>query len=342
VMIPLFRCACVRLSVRLERTSPSCVARIYGNTLHDTNVRYYAKKRREAHVDASKEFFEEMRDDRASLMLKLTDEENTLPVEQLTFEQLYRRILHMWEEGTKNPKKDWIFELVKKAYTDEEWGQMLIICRIFQHNMFLLNPHQASYFIMLACANGNQDKILKLFSEESPRLFCNKSGYTHLIKAFLDKNNFTSAWKVLDLVTKRNVPLNRLMFRLFIDAYVRESRLDDALRTIIVQRKMKLVIDPTALASLISALYKAEKYTEILSIRAMMKEDGASFLPLDLPYIIGAYAQSGDEAGALELIRSADKEALSGALRALKEVTQTVEEGKWLEKIEEKLYKAVQ
>lgn len=67
------------------------------------------------------------------LTIKLTDEELTLPIEQLSFEQLYRRILHIWEEGKADPKKVWMFDLLKKAQTDEEWGQMLIICRIYQH-----------------------------------------------------------------------------------------------------------------------------------------------------------------------------------------------------------------
>jgi len=132
------------------------------------------------------------------------------------------------------------------------------------------------------------------------------------------------------------------MFRVFVEAYLREGRLDDALRTIIVQRKMKLVIDPTWLTNLISALYKAEKYADILSIGEMIKEDGASFLPADLPYIIGVRIKSGDEAGALEIIKNTDKGELSGALKTLMLNAETEEARGWLENIDEKLNRITQ
>jgi len=325
-----------KLSQCLPNSLPiwSCKANLF--------IRHYAKKAgakglkgTKAAKDVNKEVLREM--NTVELTLKLTDDEKNLPVEELTFEQLYRRILFMWEEGSTDPKKVWMLDLVKKAHTSEEWDQMLIICRIFQHKMFLFNPHQASYFIMLACANGNQEKILKLFSEESPRLFCNKSGYIHLMKTFLDKNDFHSAWKVLDLVTKRNVPLNRAMFKIFIEAYVREGRLDDALRTISVERKMQLKVDPLTLSELISSLYKAERYADILSLAAIVKEDGMSFLPPDLPYIIGTHIQLKDDLGVVEIIKGADKEALHTALQTLINNAQTDETKAWLNSVSERV-----
>lgn len=50
------------------------------------------------------------------------------------------------------------------------------------------------------------------------------------------------------------------MFKAFIDAYVRENKVDEALRTITVQKKMSVPMDSSFISGLIHQLYKLDRH----------------------------------------------------------------------------------
>ena len=62
----------------------------------------------------------------------------------------------------------------------------------------------------------------------------------------------------------------------------------------------------------------------------MMQEDGCQPQTTQLPYILDAYMQTGDETSAKEIIKNTDKGELETAMAILAEKAETDEEKQWV------------
>jgi len=327
-------------------------------------------------LDAAEELRDESQDVKSGATIHLTEEEMNKDVKELDFEQIYRKILRQLEDGVKSPI-EWLMEMVRKVKTEQEYGHLLIIARIYQNRLQFMTPPQCSEFMKRLIRRGFEDEILKCLSEGSPRLFPQMGGYEYLIWKYLSNPNlfpysrsqpyryriqqiqnmggiekfkeykkedvtkyyrFDQVWHILQILARRGIKPNSTMFNMLSMAYVEKKDHAGVMKTLKAQRNVGLRLSGSIVTQLIIILHSQGLHQEIIELYKLTEEDKLQQTGIRYLFFIRAFLAAGDEAGAVELIKKAPIQLIGRGLHHMAYFGRKDEGMKeWLSKIREKV-----